>query len=130
MRKNMWPRIETPQLCHQSLKPATTSWSNIAQDVAPQICKKLGPSLNTRLKRLSSPLAACRQNVQLEPYLEDADSAIDDVTVLIELDVALERIEVRRLDGISHRMVINRRPGCGDTTDRVEDHLGGVIRGH
>ena len=51
------------------------------------------------------------RTVGIVPDLEDADRAIGDVAVLIELDVALEGIQVRDLDGIPHRMPIYRLSG-------------------
>ena len=48
---------------------------------------------------------------------EDADHLVDDVAVLVERDGTLQRIDLRALDGIAHRVAIDRLAAGGHALD-------------
>src|SRR5215469_6887902 len=58
---------------------------------------------------------------------EDADHPVGDVAIVVKADFALQGLQMRRLDGVAHRIAGDLLAGCCDPLDRVEDNEGGVV---
>src|SRR5579875_2344912 len=61
--------------------------------------------------------------------LEDADHLVQHVAVLVEGDLALQRVEVGVLDGVPDIRAVHRLAARRDALDRVDDDLGRIIGG-
>ena len=61
------------------------------------------------------------------PYLKDAHRPIYDITILVELDVALHGIQVRRLDCIAYIVSIDRLSRGRHSLNSIKDDQCGVV---